>query len=295
MIEHPCPFYIWPHSLLAEALSSLVPENDISWFWRIPFIAAIVPALVGLYIRLRVEESPVFELIEQRDAVLRSPLRTALRNDWKYILIIFLLYSGLLIGYVAFAGLNLSLVTTYTDLPVNDASAGLSLSLIVVILLSPVFGLLADRVGSVPTMVAGCVLMVVVSYPAYALCFQGSFASFLLGQALLLASFSVLLGPSAAALVQMVPANVRVTSIAIGSNVAVAVWASLLPLVMLSVVEAFEPAPLGATLVVVVLVGTALATILVCRRQLAVSSERLADAEATTSNVPLDARSEGRP
>jgi MFS transporter, MHS family, shikimate and dehydroshikimate transport protein len=69
----------WPVGNLAAigmfAMLSRVPNSDfLAWIWRIPFLISVVLAGVGLYIRMQLEETPIFREIEAEGAVARLPL-----------------------------------------------------------------------------------------------------------------------------------------------------------------------------------------------------------------------------
>jgi MFS family permease len=59
---------------------------DSDWSWRIPFLASAVLIAVGLFVRLRLSESPEFEEVRARGKVVRNPFLTVLREDWRNIL-----------------------------------------------------------------------------------------------------------------------------------------------------------------------------------------------------------------
>lgn len=65
----------------------LSQESFNSWGWRIPFLIAIPLLLVAVYIRSRLEESPVFRQLEESGEVEKSPISTTLKNSWKQIIV----------------------------------------------------------------------------------------------------------------------------------------------------------------------------------------------------------------
>src|SRR5260221_1463806 len=68
------------------------------WGWRIPFLASILLVAVGLWIRLKIEETPVFAAALDRAAPPRVPVREALAAQWRQILLV----GGMLSGLFAF-------------------------------------------------------------------------------------------------------------------------------------------------------------------------------------------------
>ena len=77
----------FPVGLLLANLVFLASSNlSGSLAWRIPFLASIVLVIVGLIIRSKVPESPVFEEVKKSGTVAASPIREAIRHDWRNIL-----------------------------------------------------------------------------------------------------------------------------------------------------------------------------------------------------------------
>src|SRR3712207_1531733 len=71
-------------SVVVTALSALLSEDAMStWGWRIPFLTAGPLGIVGLYIRLRLEETPEFRALESTGEVAQAPLKEAFVENWK--------------------------------------------------------------------------------------------------------------------------------------------------------------------------------------------------------------------
>lgn len=64
----------------------LTPAQMQSFGWRIPFWASAVLVVIGLYVRRRLQETPLFKLAQERDNTTRSPLREVFKSNWKEIL-----------------------------------------------------------------------------------------------------------------------------------------------------------------------------------------------------------------
>ena len=74
-------------SVVVTALSALISEDAMSsWGWRIPFLIAGPLGIVGLYIRLRLEETPEFRALETTGEVAQAPLKEAFVENWRQIL-----------------------------------------------------------------------------------------------------------------------------------------------------------------------------------------------------------------
>jgi MFS transporter, MHS family, shikimate and dehydroshikimate transport protein len=71
--------------LLANLVFLFSVQLGNEWAWRIPFLASIVLVAVGLIIRAKVPESPVFEAVKQSGQIVKSPITQVIREDWRSI------------------------------------------------------------------------------------------------------------------------------------------------------------------------------------------------------------------
>src|ERR671939_922240 len=104
----------FPVGLLLANLAFLasVPLGG-SWTWRVPFLLSAVLIVVGILIRLKVEESPEFEELKEEGEISENPLLEVLRRDWRNILRAFCLRSAETAGYAVSVTLVLSYLASY--------------------------------------------------------------------------------------------------------------------------------------------------------------------------------------
>jgi MFS transporter, MHS family, shikimate and dehydroshikimate transport protein len=130
------------------ALLSQVPESDfLAWAWRIPFLISIVLVGVGLYVRMQLEETPVFRDIKAKKEVARLPLVEVLtRHRRAFFTAVGLKLSE--ISYAQIAGIfAISYVTGALSMPRSVILSAILLSAVVAFVVIPLFGWLSDRVG----------------------------------------------------------------------------------------------------------------------------------------------------
>jgi MFS family permease len=133
-------------SLAAALVASMPDEDALTWGWRVPFLLSAVLVVVGVYVRTRIDESPVFEKAV-RDAPPRAPLLVALREDPKACLTVFLCViteTSMLQLFTVYA-----LVYGGRELGIPNAVMlnGVLIGNIVGIAMNPIFGRLSDFVG----------------------------------------------------------------------------------------------------------------------------------------------------
>jgi MFS family permease len=160
----------FPLGLLLANLAFLASAGlPGDWAWRVPFLLSSVLILAGLYIRLKVEESPEFEHAKEEGELVKNPLLTVIKNDWRNLLRAFSLRVAETAGYAV----AITYVTSY--LLTNDLASRPDTILAIVIAALAGFpatlfwGWLTDRVGRRPVYVFGTALIVLFGIPMFLL------------------------------------------------------------------------------------------------------------------------------
>ncbi len=230
---------------LVTLMTALLSADDlVSWGWRIPFLIAGPMGVIGLYLRLRLEETPAFARLEKEaraDQAARKEkagLKDMLIGQWRAML----LCIALVLVFNVTDYMLLSYMPTYlTEQLEYDATHGLLVVLGVMALMmcAQLFmGRLTDRVGRRPVIAAGCAGFLVLSVPALLLIRQGSLLAIALGMGalgLLLVCFTSSM-PSA--LPALFPTRVRYGSLSIGFNISVSLFGGTTPLVVTALIGA---------------------------------------------------------
>ncbi|WP_037163541.1 MFS transporter [Rhodococcoides fascians] len=141
------------------ALGSLPDDQFLSFGWRIPFVASILLLSVGLYIRLKVEESPVFleaKKEEQSDLKQRLPILSLIAEQPGRTVIAILVYAGPFMAQAILTTYLITYATTELGLPRQVLLNAMMISLLGMMALIPVFGSLSDRVGRRTVYVPAC-------------------------------------------------------------------------------------------------------------------------------------------
>jgi len=158
-------------SLLVILLCRTLLGDDFeTWGWRIPFLLSIVLLAISVYIRLQLEESPVFVAMRTAGSLSRAPLAEAF-GRWGNLRIVLLAPFGATAGQavVWYAGQFYALFFLEKILQVEARSANLVIAAALVIG-TPffiLFGALSDRIGRKKIIMAGCVLAALTYFPAF--------------------------------------------------------------------------------------------------------------------------------
>jgi MFS family permease len=158
----------FPVGLLLANLAFLasVPLGG-SWAWRVPFLLSAVLIVVGILIRLKLEESPEFEELKEEGEISKNPLLEVLRDDWRNILRAFCLRSAETAGYAVAVTFMLSYLT-------QEGLAGRSVTLTALMVAAAIgifattfWGALTDRIGRRPVYLLGTAVTVLWGIPLF--------------------------------------------------------------------------------------------------------------------------------
>ncbi|QYN38767.1 MFS transporter [Pseudonocardia sp. DSM 110487] len=216
-------------ALALLALQLVSPEAYADWTWRLAFLFGGVMALVGLYMRLRLEETATFRALESRGEVAVSPVRDSFR-DWRLFLLLFAIFALLAVVVHNLLGYFPTYLVTTGGLSDGTVLTAGVVALLLCAAMCVLTGVLVDRFGRKPLLVVGVVLAVVGSVPAYLLASGGTLLTTLAAEILLVLPAAVI-GMSATIIaVEIVPPRIRATSTALAYNMAYAVFGGTAPI-----------------------------------------------------------------
>ena len=148
----------------------LLGEQFETWGWRVPFLLSIILLVISVYIRLQLQESPVFHEMRANGKLSKHPLRESL-GQWSNLKLVLLALFGCMagqavIGYVSLVYMNLFLTQT---LKVDPATSNLLLAaaLAAAVPFYLVVGKIADRIGRKPQVMIGCLIAALTFFPIF--------------------------------------------------------------------------------------------------------------------------------
>lgn len=219
-------------ALFVLLLTNILSGDDYaSWGWRIPFLIGGPLALVGLYIRNKVDESPAFKATQAAKRVASTPLRDAVQSQKQQMAFSFALAAFSSLGFYTLSGYFVSYLTTTVGLDSNSALISNSIALFVAFLVMILGGRLSDAFGRKPLLLAGVIINALVCIPAYLLASQGSLLSAVLGQSLLAFGCGLFWGPVGIALLELFPTRTRFSASAVSYNMAYTIFGGTAPFV----------------------------------------------------------------
>ena len=239
------------------ALAYLDDAAFMSWGWRVPFIASAALVVIGVFIRLRIEETPAFTRTVAEGKIERYPVwQTIVRHpkdlllglgariteiSWIYVITIF----GL-----SYAVTNLGLTRS---LVLGAIAVGACGELITI----PLFGALSDRFGRRPIYILGCVAAIALAFPIFwAIGTRDPVMvvlAFVIGMSV---GHGIMYGVQASFLSEMFPPNLRYSGASLGYQLAAPIGGGLVPLAAAAMVGSNHGAtwPVSVLMIVIALI-----------------------------------------
>lgn len=236
---------VFAATLFLVLSASMSDESFVAWGWRIPFLLALPLAFIGLIIRAKTEESPVFkEIVEEKSSVAEqsTPVRDAFRNNWVKMIQVVIIMGLTAMGFYFLSGYFVSYVETVGGLSRNQSLLLSGLAMLAYTILLPVFGAVSDKVGRKPMMIAGTLALAVLAVPAFMLVTSGSMGLALVGQLIFVVAITIYGGGCYTFFVEVFEPKTRFTSAAFSYNVGYAVLGGTAPFVGTALVDATDVA-----------------------------------------------------
>jgi MFS family permease len=189
----------------------------LAWGWRIPFLASIVVVGIALYIRSRLAESPAFALEQQKlGAAPKLPLAEVFEERGRNVVLGFLSVTGHNANAYVLNAFALGFITSTLHLSRGLALGALLAAAAAGVVTTPLFGMLADRVGRKPVFIGGALFVALYAFPFFMLLQTGN--SMIVVIAMMLGygiGFGAMSGAQGAFLSELFATRYRYTGIAV--------------------------------------------------------------------------------
>lgn len=218
----------------------LTPAQMMSFGWRVPFWASSVLVVIGLYVRHRLQETPLFKLAQERDNTTRSPLKVVFKENWREILKGTFLMGATYAMFFTLTTWSLSFATTALGFSHSEFLLLLMTAIVEFAVLIMTTSVLADKVGRKKVLMTASVALVVFSlvFP-YFLEGQHNMVGMLLFLGLGFVVMGTLYGPVGAVLPELFPTKVRYSGAGITYNLAAVVGAAVAPTITTWLIATF--------------------------------------------------------
>lgn len=227
-------------TLAFGAVSALPNVAFETWGWRLPFIASIILVVIGLWIRLGLDETPAFKKAQETGNVSKLPIADTLRFHWRAVLVAigvkvvetapFYIFAVFVVSY------STGLLGYERSTILNSVSAGALISTIMI----PLMGILSDKVGRFKVYLSGAILIALFSAPFFLLLdLQANWAAFaavIIGLAVVWPPVTATLGTLTA---EIFSTKVRYTGVTLGYQIGAALAGGTAPLLATFLLNAF--------------------------------------------------------
>jgi len=238
--------------------ASMSQEAFLAWGWRIPFLLSIVLVAVGLFIRLRILETPAFTQVKESGTEAQMPIIDVLRTYPKNVL----LAMGMRIAengtFYILTAFVLTYITQQLGLEQNTGLIGVLIAATIGLAAIPFFGALSDRIGRRPVYLFGSVFSLLIAFPFFWLLNTG--IAPLVWLAIVLGvnvGHNAMYGPQAAFFSELFGTRVRYSGASLGYQLASVLAGGLSPLIAVALLASY-----GYVAVALYMAGMALITVI---------------------------------
>lgn len=234
--------------LLANGVFMLATRLDeasfLSWGWRVPFLLGVLLLAVGMFIRLKIVESPVFaKALEQAKAEKKPkpmPVLDAIKKHPRNVLVAMGSRFAENGSFYIFTVLVLSYGAQQLGMQKADLLNAVMLASVAQLIAIPAFGALSDRLGRRPVYLGGAVFVLLFAFPFFWMLGTGSILLVNVAVVLALVGHSAMYGPQAAFFSELFGTRVRYSGASLGYQLAAPLAGGLVPLVSTYLLKVFD-------------------------------------------------------
>lgn len=232
MIQAAGPVGVVLASFSAVAISHLPADDLLSWGWRVPFLLSAILVVIGIYVRLRIEESSAFLQVTETAKV---PALEALRSHWRPIVVLLFAEIAQTSYFYLTAIFAISFATRQLGVAKDVITQAVLLANLVAFVAIPAIGAWSDKVGRKRLFVAG-VLLAAVSMVAFYNVMATRETLFITIAVVLAAGIihPLMFSTEGSFFPELFPTRVRFTAVSIGKQLGVVLGGGIAPLVATS-------------------------------------------------------------
>jgi MFS family permease len=222
-------------------LGALLTEAAFeSWGWRVAFLLSAVLVGFGLWIRLRLEETPVFKAIAQREEQPSAPVSEVARTERRALVAGILVRVCPDVMYSLFTVFVLTYMVNELDMSRAQGSAAVMIGSAVQLGLMPAFGALSDRVNRRKLYLYGTIAAAIWPFVFFPMVSGGSFLLLALGIVVALVIHAALYWPQAALITEQFSPRLRYTGSSLAYTLAGVIGGAPAPLILAALLNWFE-------------------------------------------------------
>jgi MFS transporter, MHS family, shikimate and dehydroshikimate transport protein len=225
-------------TLVFRAVSNMAEADFLSWGWRVPFLLSFLLVIVGVWIRMAVAESPVFEKVKEQKQESKMPIVEAVSKHWKNVLIAMgarFAENGLFYVFTVF---SLTYISTHLKVERVVGLNGLLIAAAIAMFLGPAWGALSDKIGRRPVYIYGAIACGAFAFPFFWM--LGTKSPAMISLAIVIPvtlGHAAMYGPQASFFSELFSARVRYSGASLGYQLASIFAGGLSPLVATALLQ----------------------------------------------------------
>ncbi|MEU0478475.1 MFS transporter [Streptosporangium sp. NPDC006013] len=246
-------------AVLAALAAIQTDEAFLSWGWRVPFLLSGALVLVGMWIRLSISESPVFQqAVANAEPAPSMPIVEVFRHHWRDVITAIGARFAENVSYYILTAFVLVYATTSAGLTKPVVLNAVLIGSAVHFVSIPLWGALSDRLGRRPVYLIGAAGVGLWAFAFFPLIDTKNFAAVTLAVTVGLILHGAMYGPQAAFFSELFATRMRYSGVSIGSQLASIIAGGLAPLIAVALLSAYE----SSLPVMLYVVGAAIVTLI---------------------------------
>ncbi|WP_282339086.1 MFS transporter [Pseudomonas sp. PS02288] len=191
-------------------------DQFLEWGWRIPFLLSGILVIVGLVVRMAIEETPSFAAKKQSNQIEKSPLGYVVKHHWREIVKVAFLRMSEQMPFYIFTAFILDYATQNSGLSRTFVLLGTLAAAVLDLILLPIFSNMADRIGRRKMYYIGCVVLILMAFPYFWVLNSGNQTWIFIAITLSLIPHAIQYGAQASLISEQFPVHVRYTGAGVG-------------------------------------------------------------------------------
>jgi metabolite-proton symporter len=222
---------------MVQVMSGQTGEEFLTWGWRVPFLVSLLLVAVGLYVRLRVLESPEFAAVKESKAVAHRPVADVIRRQWRDILTSAFVRMAEQAPFYLFITFVLTYGTKELKLERTELLTDTLIAAAIGLVSVPLFGHLSDVIGRKLMYGIGVVATGLFAFPYFGLLNTRAPGLVLLAIVLSLIFHDMMYGPQAALIAETFGTNLRYSGAGLGYQLASVIAGGPAPLIAAAILQ----------------------------------------------------------
>ncbi|HWK47825.1 MAG TPA: MFS transporter [Stellaceae bacterium] len=240
LVQIGAPFGVLVSILVFNIVSgSMSNDAFLSWGWRLPFLLSLALVFVGLWIRLKVTETPIFERFQSKVEASRTPFMEVVTQHPRMVVTAI----GLKVSEISWAIIgsvfSIAYVTDKLHLPRGTALHAVQIAAFLQMVITPLYGWMSDRLGRRPMYIGACLFSMAYAFPMFWLMDMSTSGAITLAVAIAIGvGQGVMFGVGATYMSELFHTGIRYTGASLGFQVGAALSGGFTPLIVTSLFSA---------------------------------------------------------